>query len=161
MTQSATLQMTLVDYNSLLDARTKAEQELASVRNELAAAKLVDPTETIAKVTAFARDCLTIARFAVANLPPEMIRSWPYEALLRLCETIHVMPDYSINDRDMALDLVNFAHDCEAHEIRRRGEPKPTRFTDAELEERKQRLANDPVAVALMARMQDGSTIDV
>lgn len=153
---TASLTLALAEYQDLLAARARAEQETAEVRAELAAAKLVDPTSTVAPLTAFARDCLTIARFAVANLPPEMIRSWPYEALIRLCENIHVLPDCSINDRDMALDLISFAHDCEAHEIRRRGEPKPTRFTTEEDEERRQRLAMDPIAEAAMARMAGG-----
>lgn len=117
---SATLTLSLADYQALLAARTKAEQDLAAVELDLAAAKLVDPTNTIAGLTAFARDCLTIARFGIANLPPEMIRSWPYETLLRITETVHVLPDCSANDRDMMLDIANFARDCEAHEIRRR-----------------------------------------
>jgi hypothetical protein len=156
MTQSATLQMTLVDYNSLLDARKKAEQELAEVRAELVAAKLVDPTNRVTEVTAFARDCLTIARFAVANLPPEMIRGWPHETLTKICETIHVLPDHSINDRDMALDLLNFARDCKDHELRRRGEPKPTKLTAEDVEEYRKRLEADPTARALMERLQAG-----
>jgi hypothetical protein len=152
--QSATLNMTLTDYQELLNARKRAEQEAADVRAELAAAKLVDPTGVVTGLNAFARDCLTIAQYAVANLPPELNKGWPYEALLRICENIDILPDYTVNDRDMALDVINFARDCEAHEIRRRSAPKPTRMTAEEIAEKRAQLEKDPVAKSLMDRMK-------
>jgi hypothetical protein len=150
--QSATVQMTFADYQALLDARVKIEQELAKVQAELAAAKLADPTETVAKVTALARDCLTIARFAVANLPPEMIRRWPYQELRQIAENLHLLPDCSISDRDMAIDLLDFARSCEEHEIRRRAEPKPTKLTPEDVEEHRKRLEADPIAQMLFSK---------
>ena len=154
MPNPITLQLSLDDYNAMQLAKTKAEEETAKVRKELEAAKFVDGDERVAKVTAFAREALTVARFAVANLPPEMIRSWPYEALLRLAETINDLPDCSINDRDMAIDLAAFARDCEAHEIRRRAEPRPTHMTPADIEEQRARIENDPMGKAVMEMMQ-------
>lgn len=118
---NAKVEMTLGELQELQGAKTRAEQETAELRKELEIAKSVDGDERVAKVTAFARHCLTIARFAVANLPPETIKRWPYDALRALCATIDVLPDYSINDRDMAIDLLAFARDCEALELQRRG----------------------------------------
>ena len=155
MPNPITLQLSLEDYNAMQAAKTKAEQETAEVRKELEAAKFVDGDERVAKVTAFAREALTVARFAVANLPPEMIRSWPYQALLRLAETIGDLPDCSINDRDMAIDLIAFARDCETHEIRRRAEPRATRMTPADVEAQRARIENDPTGKALMQAMQE------
>jgi hypothetical protein len=154
MPNPITLQLSLDDYNAMQSAKTKAEQETAEVCKELEAAKFVDGDERVAKVTAFAREALTVARFAVANLPPEMIRSWPYQALFKIAETINDLPDCSINDRDMAIDLAAFARDCEAHEIRRRAEPRPTRMTPADVEEQRARIENDPAGKALMQAMQ-------
>jgi hypothetical protein len=155
--QSATLSMTLADYEALKSARTKAEQELAAALKQIADARLVDPDGTITALTAFARDCLTIARFAVANLPPETIRGWPYAELLRISETLHVLPDFSTNDRDMALDLAAFARDCEQLELHRKSTAKPpTKFTSEELAERRRQLEEDPIAAGLMEQMKAG-----
>jgi hypothetical protein len=151
---NATLQMSLDEYNAILGSRTQAEQERDQAFKELAAAKLVDPSGYVPKISEFARDCLTIARFAIANLPPEMIRGWPYQTLRKICETINVLPDYTADDRDMALDLLDFAQDCEDHDIRRRAEPKATKMTPADVEEHRKRLEADPIAMALMHHMQ-------
>ncbi|MGH7178286.1 MAG: hypothetical protein ACREJC_12975 [Tepidisphaeraceae bacterium] len=153
--QSATLTLTLADYESLKAQRTKAEDDLAVVTKQLAEARLEDPSGKLAPLNQFARDCLTIVRFAVANLPPETIRGWPYEELKRICQTLHVLPDFSTNDRDMALDVLGFAREAEDLELRRKSTAtKPTKFTDEELAERKARLENDPIASALIKRMQ-------
>jgi hypothetical protein len=153
---AASMTMPFSEYQELLAARTRAEQEAAEVRAELAAAKLVDPTGVVTGLNAFARNCLTIAQYAVANLPPELNKGWPYEALLKICEHINILPDYDVNDRDMALDVINFARDCEAHELRRRAAPKPTKLTPEDVEEHKQRLTSDPVSSALIERMGAG-----
>lgn len=120
MPQPITLSLSLEDYNALLAAKSRAEQETAAVKQELEIAKGVNGDERVAKMTTFARHCLTIARFAVANCPPEMIKGWPYKALRGLCETIDVLPDFSTSDRDMAIDLLGFATECEEHDLRRR-----------------------------------------
>lgn len=112
-----------ISYDKLQETLGKisaAEQEAAALRQQLVDEKLRDPSERVAEVTAFARDCLTVARFAVANLPPEMIKGWPYEELRRIGQNIGKLPDCSISDRDMGIDLVAFARECEAVENERR-----------------------------------------
>jgi len=116
-----TLTLSLEDYNNLQQAKSAAEQETAAVRKELEIAKGVSGDERVAKVTAFARHCLTLARFAVANCPPTEIKGWPFEVLRKLADTIDVLPDYSLDDRDLAIDLRAFARDCEELELHRRG----------------------------------------
>jgi hypothetical protein len=118
---NAKIEMTLGELQELQGAKTRAEQETADVRKLLEIAKGIDGDERVAKVTAFARHCLTIARFAIANLPPETIKRWPYEALRSLCNTIDVLPDFSTQDRDMAIDLLGFASECEKLELFRLG----------------------------------------
>lgn len=149
---SATLTMTMVEYTTMQTNLAEAREDAARLRAELVTAKLVDPSDRVAALTAFARDCLLIARFGVANLPPEMIRRWPYEELRRVANSIGVLPDCSFADRDMAIDLIAFAKDCEEHEIRRRAEPAPTKLTAADVEEQRQRLAASPVAAILEAK---------
>jgi len=148
MTASATLTIPMKDYNAMQSDIATARQEASALREELIAAKLVDPSDRVKSLTAFARDCLTITRFAVGNLPPEMIRGWPYAALKRVADDIAQLPDCSFDDHDLANELRAFAKECEAHAIRRAQEPPPTKFTPAELEAERQRLAADPVAQA-------------
>jgi hypothetical protein len=153
--QSATLTLTLADYDALKNARTTAENEAADLRRQLKEARTADPLGKLTDLNKFTRDCMTVARFAVANLPPETIRGWPYEALQNLAHNIHVLPDFSTNDRDMALDLLAFARDAEELEKRRKATAMvPTKFTAEELEERRRRLEQDPIAQGLIAKMQ-------
>lgn len=158
MTASATLNLSMSDYTMLLNRVKEAEQEAAEARVALQAQRLEDPTGRVPALTSFARECLTIARFAVANLPPETIRGWPVEALRRMTLGLKDLPDYDVNDRDMAIDLLNFADECAQHEIRRRALPPPVRLTQEEIDAERTRLANDPVgAIALgLMRMNQG-----
>lgn len=117
-----TLSISLEEWNAALAAKQQAFEETVAVRKELEIAKGVNGDERVAKVTTFARHCLTIARFAVANLPPETIKRWPYDSLRGLANTIECLPDFSTDDRDMAIDLLDFARHCEELELRRRGE---------------------------------------
>lgn len=142
---SATLTISMIDYTKMQTDLAEARGEAATARQETLAARLVDPTGALTKLNAFARDCLTIARFGVANLPPEMIVGWPYEILGRICDTIDALPDCSTDDRDMANDLRGFVRDCEGHELRRRAAPKPTKLTAEEIAAERARLEADPM----------------
>ena len=125
----AQITLSMDDYQLLLDGKKKAEEETAEVRKQLEQARFVDGDARVALVTKFARDCLTITRFAVGNCPPETIKGWPYETLVRVAKQIENLPDYSIADRDMAIDLESFARDCEKYELSRKaGEPPEARL---------------------------------
>jgi hypothetical protein len=125
---NAKVELTLGELQELQGAKALAEQETAEIKRQLETAKGVDGDERVAKVSKFARHCLEIARFAIANCPPEVIKGWPYEALRGLCDTIDALPDFSTSDRDMAIDLRSFAAYCEEHELRRRGVVAPKRI---------------------------------
>ena len=118
---NATLNITLNDYNALMQARTTAEQDAAQAREEARVARLEDPSAKLDRLLVFTRDILDVARFGIAHLPPETVKNWPYETLRRAMRNIDALPDCSTSDRDMALDLVSFARECEVLELRRRG----------------------------------------
>jgi len=147
---TATLTLSMNDYNALLAQRAEARQEVAKLQAELIAAKLGDPREAMPKVLSFARDCLTIARYAVANLDPSLSVGWPYETLRAIAEALPLLPDANTNDRDMAIDLLAFANDCERHEIRRRNAPKPTRATAEDWEQMRKNAEEHPVGSVLL-----------
>lgn len=118
---NATLNITLNDYNALVKARTDAEQEAARAREETRLARLEDPSTKMTRLLTFTRDILDVARFGIAHLAPEIVKNWPYETLRRAMRNIDALPDCSTSDRDMALDLIAFARECEVLELRRRG----------------------------------------
>jgi hypothetical protein len=129
MPNAITLTLSMDDYNALLAAKAKAEQETVEALKQLEAARFVDGDTRVARMAVFARDCLTLARFAVANCPPEMIKGWPYETLKRVADGLCELPDYTAGDRDMAIDLISFARDCEKYEVSRKsGEPPEARM---------------------------------
>lgn len=150
----ATMTIPYSEYQSLLDAIKKNAEDITQVRIELTAAKMADPTGRVPTITAFARECLTIARYAVANLPPELNKGWPYRTLFRVANFMPELPDYSIDDRDLANDLVAFGKECEQHELRRAAEPKATKMTALDVEEQRRRLEGDPVATMAAQKMQ-------
>ncbi len=115
-----TVTLSLEDYQALQHAKTQADNLTADTRKQLEVAKFVDADERVAMVTAFARDCLTLARFAIANCPPEVVRGWPYETLRSIAQKMSVLPDCSYADEEMAIDMLAFAREVEQHEIRRR-----------------------------------------
>jgi hypothetical protein len=119
MTAEPTVTIALSQLRAIEVKATDAEAETAKVRAELVAARLASPDDRVAKITAFARDCLTLARFAVAHCPPETIVGWPYDVLRRVADGLEHLPDFGIMDRDMAIDLHGFARECEDYERRR------------------------------------------
>jgi hypothetical protein len=119
MTAHATVTLPLSELQALQQQVAIAEAETVKVRAELAAAKLESPDGKIVTMTAFSRDCLTLARFAVAHCSPEVIVGWPFDVLRRVADGLAGLPDFAIVDRDMAIDLHAFATECEDYERRR------------------------------------------
>lgn len=154
--QSAKLEVTLADWQALQSRVDAAEADTRKIREELVAARAADPQGRIMQLAAFSRDCLTITRFAVANCPPEVIKGWPHEALTRIAANIDALPDAGVDERDMALDLINFANDAKALEIRRKAEyVKPTPFTDEELAAKRAEIATDPMGQIALDRIKE------
>ena len=151
---TATMTLSFSEYQALLDDKKKLVEEAADLQRQLTAAKLEDPSGRLAPVLAFARDCLTVTRYAVANLAPELSVGWPFVELRRIATALPSLPDATINDRDMAIDLHAFARDCEAHETRRANAPKAVKLTAAEIAAEQERLKDDPIAQMAMDRMK-------
>lgn len=116
MNLQATVTIQYAELQTLITARAKAEAETAEVRKELAEARLASPDGKVAEMAAFSRECLTLARFAVAHCPPETTVGWPFDVLRRVCDGIEKLPDASTMDRDLAIDLRMFATECESFE---------------------------------------------
>ncbi len=115
----ASITMTLDEWNQHLAAKARVEEELAKMRNELNAERSKDPTGRLDALAAIGRSAVEIARFAVANLPPETVKGWPYSHLNRIAQAMKELPDFGIDDGDLRNELLAFAREAQRHEARR------------------------------------------
>lgn len=117
---NSTVNLTLDDYNALQLAKVTAENEAASLRKQLADAKLdVDSSGIVRKLTTAARDMLHVVRFAVANCPPETVHGWPFDKLVEISRHIEALPDATSDDVSFAIELQKFAFECKKIELQR------------------------------------------
>jgi hypothetical protein len=118
-----------------------ANEHASKLEGELAQARTLDPTGRVENLTELARDLITIARFAVANLPPIEIRKWPWAALEMVANGLQHLPDYSDDDSVLKGELMAFAADVREHELdRSRKQAKEIEDAPPALVEKRRRL---------------------
>lgn len=108
----AQITLSLEEYQILVDARKEAENKTASLQHALADLKLIasDPG-TVKALTDLARHALTLARFAVGNLPPESTRGWPVESLEIIGSLLPALPTFTVDDGDLGREFHSFAQE--------------------------------------------------
>lgn len=114
----ATVSISLEDLQHLQKARETAEQEVSRLQAQITQAKIEASDQTL---LATVRAAIEVVRFAVSQLPPESTKGWPTDALKRVAAHVPQLPDASIDDGELSVTLVSFAHECETYEQRRRG----------------------------------------
>lgn len=113
---NATVNIALADLQELQNHRSKAEAEVAKLRQELASQKVEASDQTLLRA---ARAGIEITRFAVGHLPAECTKGWPIEALRSLVALLPRMPDATAHDDELAITLDIFAKECDVFERRR------------------------------------------
>lgn len=122
---NSTVNLTLEDYTALQQAKVNAENERAELQKKYDALRLANGTkQDITALNTAVRRCADVARFAVANLPPESTKGWPFAELRVLADSVDALPDAGPNDKTLAIELRAFAAECEKHEHRRAAMPK-------------------------------------
>lgn len=96
-----------------------ANERAADLEDELTRERVKDPTGRVEGLSVLARDLITIARFAIANLPPIEIRKWPWMVVETVANGLHHLPDYSDDDSVLKGELMAFAADIREHELDR------------------------------------------
>ena len=116
---SATVTMDLGEYQQLHEAKKATEIENAQLKQQNIDAKIAssDP-----HLVAFARAALDIIRYAVASLPPESNKGWPFESLRVIADEVVNLPDAGSTHDELSLTFTTFATECEDHERRRKHE---------------------------------------
>ena len=110
----AHITMDLAEYEQIKQARTDAENVAAKLREDLKLAMLAKPD--LGSLTELSRNLLTVARFAVGNLPPETTKGWPCDALRTASQLLQALPDHSLDDASLAIELRNFADEAATFE---------------------------------------------
>jgi hypothetical protein len=119
MATTAQITISLDEYNAVIAGRQQAEADAQKLREQLVEAKLADPAGRVLSLTALARTCLEIVRFTVGNVPPDSGLRWPRAALLKVADLLPVLPDYTVDDRELATEFKVFAREVGDVERRR------------------------------------------
>jgi hypothetical protein len=114
---TATVSIPYSEFQAIKEAREKAEQEVATIKRQITE-EMIEASNQETRIVA--RAALEVARFAVANLPPEVTIGWPTEALRAIAKSLPSMPDATLDDPELAITLDHFAMECERFEARRR-----------------------------------------
>lgn len=116
------LTLSLDEWNEQLRLRQEAEARVTKLEAELVEAKRADPAGRIWELERLAANAMPVLRFAVANLPPEAVRGWPWRALAAFASYMSWLPAFSDDDRDLANEWIAFAGEAERLEAMRRPE---------------------------------------
>jgi len=113
---NATVTIAYDEFQKIKNEKAKAEETAAKLRQEVIQARIEssDP-----HLLALARAALDIVRYAVASMPPESNRGWPFESLRVVAVEVMNMPDATPDHHELSITLRNFADECEKYERRR------------------------------------------
>jgi hypothetical protein len=123
------LTLSLDEWNEQLRLRQEAEARATKLEAELVEAKRTDPAGRVWDLEQLARNAMSVLAFAVANLPPESVRGWPWSDLYNFAQRMRWLPAFSTDDRDLANEWMAFAAEAEKLEATRRSEVSGERLT--------------------------------
>ncbi len=107
------------EYHQLLTDAETARKEAAQLKADLRTARSEDPTGRVQVAMHAFESALDIVRFAVANLPAESFKGWPFKQLREIAKTLRERAESTDDDRDLAGEFEKFAREIVNHEIRR------------------------------------------
>lgn len=67
-----------------------------------------DPSKLCHRLNRLVRDCLTVVRFGVENMPPETVKRWPFASLTEIANDLRLLPDHTVDDDSLAQELRTF-----------------------------------------------------
>jgi hypothetical protein len=118
MTVTATVTIPYSEFEEIQKARQAAEERAAKAEVLVATTKVEKCNQHL---LALSRAAIEIVRYAVASLPPESNRGWPFEALRSVAAELPHAPDATQDHTELAQTLSTFAIECERQERRRGG----------------------------------------
>jgi hypothetical protein len=119
---AANITMPYDEFQTIQASITRMTDQISTLQKELTEAKTADPK--FAELSKLVRDSVEIITFATANLSPEIVKKWPWQALTRVAMALEHLPDYSAQDVELARELIKIAKECEVWERKRSVEPE-------------------------------------
>lgn len=119
MIGDAPITISLAQLDEMRAELRASNERHSTLLKELAEARSADPTGRIDKLQELARNLLTIARYAFANLPPSENPKWPTVAVVGVINRLPHLPDFTLDDQVLISEMRLFVRDIEEHEIRR------------------------------------------
>ncbi len=119
----ATITMSLEEHQELQAKITAANNEaekwrLKATDLRVEALQQVGATD-VDRLTQLVKAALTITTFAAGNLPPEVTKNWPVEALETVANNLDALPTFDINDMSLRVELLKLAQEARDHNIAR------------------------------------------
>lgn len=105
--QGATVNVSLADLDNLRERLRTAEARVAEVERQAREGRTSMASPEAAAMLAAFRHALRIVQFAVANLHPATIRSWPHEGLRAVADVLEALGEG--DDLQLAADFRSFA----------------------------------------------------
>ena len=102
----AEITMTLQEFNAFQQARFDAEAEAARLREQLATARLADPTGVVPALVQGLRAARAILPLSMMFVPRG---KFPVDALVTFANVFERLPDATEDDKATAIDLRDFA----------------------------------------------------
>lgn len=112
-----TITMSLDEYDKQRDANRELGKQLEQAEKQLRDEKLAQPK--VAELTSIIKAALEVVGFATANLSPEIVKRWPYQALVVIANNLHHVPGASAHEVEFARELHKIAVECEVWERKR------------------------------------------
>jgi len=118
----APMTITFAQMQEMQAAIKAANAHAAQLEAELHVARGADPSGRVESLRRLIRDGLMpIMRFAIANLPPDVVRNWPHSALEATITLMSNLPDFSEDDRVLICELRAFMEEVADADRYRRG----------------------------------------
>lgn len=121
-----TTTMDLSEYNAMLNRQREADEEIAKLRQQINDLKARPPSDATRPLAMLVAALKPVADFAVANLDPEFIRDWPWEALERAGQLVAEVGGDGVRDEERAQVWANHVYRVQKYEeerkLRRRAE---------------------------------------
>lgn len=108
-----TVTMDLNDYELIQEKRKTAEMEVEKLKRELVDARLGNTTDLARQMVDAFRSSLEVARYATGMCGPEFSRKWPMKDLIKVADSIDLMPDISPQEHELAIEFRSFAREIE------------------------------------------------
>jgi hypothetical protein len=116
MDSKATINLPLSEYMEFQKQIGEREKRITELEANIREEQVRDPEDRIKTLIAAITAVVPVVQFAVASLPPESVRGWPYLALEKFAQCLAHIPGGDQHLIELGRDLAAFAREIEPFE---------------------------------------------